>query len=243
MCVLSDEKAIRPRTLSESGMDRIRAITFDAFGTIVDTGRDALIGVASRVVEDHGLDLTPAAFLDRWDHYFFGIDHDPFLTLVEATRVSLVDAFRECRLEADPGPYVDLLQREWMRAKAYPEVAGVLEALDAIPRAVVSNADDAMLKAILDRNGLEFDAVVTSEACRAYKPASAIFEVAMRELRVRPAEVLHVGDSLEADVGGAQRLGIATAWVNRTGEAITSQHPKPDLVIRNLAELPPAIGR
>jgi 2-haloacid dehalogenase/putative hydrolase of the HAD superfamily len=224
-------------------MDRIRAITFDAFGTIVDTGRDALIGVASRVVQDHGLAATPAGFLERWDHYFFGIDHDPFLTLAEATRVSLTRAFDEIGVQAAPGPYVEMLQREWMRAKAYAEVAGVLEALDGIPRAVVSNADDAMLKEILDRNGLEFDAVVTSEACRAYKPASAIFEVAMRELRVGPAEVLHVGDSLEADVGGAQRLGIATAWVNRTGEAITPQHPKPDLVMRNLAELPPAFGR
>jgi 2-haloacid dehalogenase/putative hydrolase of the HAD superfamily len=157
--------------------------------------------------------------------------------------VSLACAFDEIGVQAAPGPYVEMLQREWMRAKAYAEVAGVLEALDGIPRAVVSNADDAMLKEILERNGLEFDAVVTSEACRAYKPASAIFEVAMRELRVGPAEVLHVGDSLEADVGGAQRLGIATAWVNRTGEAITPQHPKPDLVMRNLAELPPAFGR
>src|SRR2546425_10322928 len=140
-------------------MDRIRAITFDAFGTIVDSGRDALIGVSDRIVTDHVLGLSPEQFLDLWDRYFFGIDHNPFLTLAQATEVSLGRAFQELGVGADPEPYVETLQREWMRAKPYPEVRGVLEALRGVPRAVVSNADDAMLAEILTRNGQEFDAV------------------------------------------------------------------------------------
>jgi len=231
------------RSRSVGRMDRIEAITFDAFGTIVDTGRDALIGISARAVDDLALRLTPEAFLERWDYYFFGIDHDPFLTLVEATEVSLARTFHELRVEADPGPFVELLQREWRRAKSYPEVPGVLDALEGIPRAVVSNADDAMLKEILSRNRLEFDAVVTSEACRAYKPASAIFEAALRQLGARATAVLHVGDSLEADVGGAKRLGIASAWVNRTDRAIPEGSPRPDLMMRDLSGLPSAIGR
>src|SRR5688572_8094897 len=98
-------------------MDRIRAITFDAFGTIVDTGQDALIRISDRIVRDHRLDMEPARFLARWDHYFFGIDHDPFLTLAEATTVSLAQAFRELGVEADPGSYVGMLQRDWLRAR------------------------------------------------------------------------------------------------------------------------------
>ena len=243
VCVLSDEKAIRPRTRSDGGMDGIRAITFDAFGTIVDTGRDALLRVSDRIVRELFLDVDAARFLERWDHYFFGIDHDPFLTLAEATDVSLARAFAEFETDADPGPYVEVLQREWLRARLYPEVRGVLDALDGVPRAVVSNADDAMLREILARNGLEFSTVVTSEACRAYKPAARIFEVALRELGVPPELVLHVGDSLEADVGGAKRLGMATAWVNRADEPARPDGPEPDLILRDLKGLLPALGR
>lgn len=224
-------------------MDRIRAVTFDAFGTIVDTGRDVLIRVADRVVKDHLPVIEAVRFLDRWDHYFFGVDHNPFLTLAEATEVSLEQAFEEFGVEADPEPYVEMLQRAWLQAKPYPEVPAVLEALRDVPMAVVSNADDAMLKEILARNRLEFDAVVTSEACRAYKPASQIFEAALRELGMAPRDVLHAGDSLEADVGGAQRLGMATAWVNRAGEAMRPEDPRPDVVVRDLRGLLPALER
>ncbi len=224
-------------------MDRIQAITFDAFGTIVDTGREILIRVAHRVVRDHLPGLPPEQFLERWDAHFFGIDHDPFLTLAQATQVSLAKAFQEFRVDAEPRPYVERLQREWLAARAYPEVPGVLEALRGTPMAVVSNADDAMLRDILARNRLAFDVVVTSEACRAYKPAAEIFEVAARELGVPPRGILHVGDSLEADVAGAQRLGMATAWVNRAGEAARPDGPRPDLVLRDLSGLVPAVRR
>ena len=222
-------------------MDRIRAITFDAFGTIVDTGQDALIRISGRIVADHRLDVDAVRFLERWDHYFFGIDHDPFLTIAEGTEASLARAFEELGVDADPEPYVEMLQREWLRAKAYPEVPAVLEALEGVPRAVVSNADDAMLRDILSKNRLRFDSVVTSEACRAYKPASAIFEVAIRELGVPAAAVLHVGDSLEADVGGAKKLGMAAAWVNRTGRPLHPEGAAPDLIVRDLAGLLPAL--
>ena len=222
-------------------MDRIRAITFDAFGTIIDTGRDALIRISDRIVRDRFLDVDAAGFLERWDVHFFGIDHDPFLTLAEATEVSLARAFREFGVEADPGPYSDLLQREWLQARPYPEVAGVLEALEGVPRAVVSNADDAMLKEILGRHGLAFDAVVTSEACRSYKPSSPIFEAAVRELGLPPEAILHVGDSLEADVRGAGRLGMMTAWVNRAGESLKGESPRPDIIVRDLGGLLPVL--
>jgi 2-haloalkanoic acid dehalogenase type II len=224
-------------------MNRIRAITFDAFGTIVDTGRDALLGISSRIVRDHLPDVGPEAFLERWDVHFFGIDHNPFLTLAEATRVSLARAFAEYRLETDPEPYVERLQEEWRRAKAYPEVPAVLEALDGVPRAVVSNADDAMLREILARNGLEFDAIITSKSCRTYKPGPEIFKAAMRELGTPPSEILHVGDSLEADVAGARKVGIATAWVNRGREAIRPDGPRPDLEIEDLTGVLPLFHR
>ncbi len=216
---------------------RVLALTFDAFGTIIDTGRAVLHDVANEIVTDYRLPMTGGEFLERWDAHFFAVDHSEFLTLAEASAASLAKAFADIHVRGDPEPYVDSLVRLWSRARPYPEVRGVLARLAGIPRAVVSNADDALLKDILSRNRLAFDAVVTSEACRAYKPAPRIFEVALRELGIAPQDALHVGDSLDADVGGAQKLGMRTVWVNRAGEIRRPDQPSPNLEVPDLRGL------
>ena len=136
----------------------VRAITFDAFGTIIDTGRDVLIQIAGAVCEDHRPSLDPEELLATWDRHFFGAEAEAFLTLQEITEDSLAKAFREHTIDADPTLYVERLVALWRQAKPYAEVPEVLAALDGFPRAVVSNADHAFLEDILHRNGLRFDA-------------------------------------------------------------------------------------
>ncbi len=216
----------------------IRAVTFDAFGTIIDTGRDVLIHVTRAICQDHRPNLSPEALLETWDRHFFGAQYDEFMNLAETTEDSLARAFADHGIEADTAVYVAMLDRMWSHAKAYPETAHVLARMDGVPRAVVSNADDAFLRDILRRNGLLFDHVVTSESVRAYKPRPRIFEVALARLRTRPEETVHVGDSLTADVEGAARLGMRTVWVNRAGIVRGTTDPKPDHEIRDLTPLP-----
>jgi len=221
----------------------VRAITFDAFGTIIDTGRDVLIRIARAVCDDHRLPLDPEALLATWDRYFFGPEGDAFLTLEEITEGSLGKAFSEHGIEGDPRPYVDQLVLLWRQAKAYAEVPAVLAALDGIPRAVVSNADHEFLIDILGRNGLRFDAVITSESTRTYKPRPRIFETALESLQVAPRDVVHVGDSLHADIAGASRLGMRTVWVNRAGVHRGPGDPTPDAEATDLTALPEIIAR
>ncbi len=59
--------------------------------------------------------------------------------------------------------------------------------------------------------------MISSERARCYKPDPRIFREALRVLGLAPGEVLHVGDSLHADVRGAAAVGMRTAWVNRRG--------------------------
>src|SRR5467141_1815876 len=141
----------------------VRAITFDAFGTVIDEGQDVLIGIAREICGAHRPSLRPDALLATWDRYLYsGADSEPFMTLSEVTQESLGRAFRDHRIEADPEPYVESLESRWRKAKAFPEVPRVLEALDGVPRAIVSDADQAFLEGILMRNRLRFDAVITS---------------------------------------------------------------------------------
>lgn len=216
----------------------LRAVTFDAFGTIIDPGRDVLLRVSAAACENLRPGLEPETLLGTWDRYFFSADVEPFRNLEDTTEASLARAFQDHGIDADPGPYVEMLDRLWRQATAYPETRDVLAALDGIRRGVVSNADDAFLKDILSRNGLRFGVVMTSEAARAYKPRPRIFELALEALDVDPPAAAHVGDSLTADVGGAKRIGMRTIWVNRTRMRRGPGDPRPDFEVASLREVP-----
>ena len=77
----------------------------------------------------------------------------------------------------------------------------------------------------------------------ASKPEPAMFEEAMRRTRLKPDEIVHVGDHLENDVAAAKRLGWHTVWVNRE----RAPHPEGAAVadgeVSCLSELPPVIKR
>jgi 2-haloalkanoic acid dehalogenase type II len=221
----------------------VEAVSFDAFGTLIDTGRDALLRVSQAIVDDARAGVSPETFLATWDRHFFAHDLEEFLLLAEVTEDSLARAFVDHGVDAEPRPYVEMLEREWQASKPYPEVAGVLEALDGVRRAIVSNADDAFLHGILERSNLRFDVVVTSESARCYKPRPRIFEVALDALGARPEDVVHVGDSLPADVMGAGRLGMRTVWVNRSAIRRGPADPRPDFEVRDLREVPGIVGR
>jgi len=61
-----------------------------------------------------------------------------------------------------------------------------------------------------------FDVRVFTEpsAGIAPKPSAAPFEHALTELEVTPDAAIHVGDSLHADVAGANAMGLDSAWLD-----------------------------
>lgn len=72
------------------------------------------------------------------------------------------------------------------------------------------------------------------------KPDPRIFLAMLEHLKLPAAEVMYIGDDLCLDVGGAQQVGMATAWINRRDLAqvdVATMAFKPDLIVRNLQEL------
>src|SRR5207253_11346840 len=99
----------------------VRAITFDAFGTLVDEGPDVLIGIAREICKDHRPSLRPDALLAAWGRYLYsGADLEPFRSLSKLTRESLGKTFRDHRIEADPSRYVESLDSSCREEKANP---------------------------------------------------------------------------------------------------------------------------
>ena len=133
------------------------------------------------------------------------------------------------RLEADALPTLRALRREGYRL------------------ALLSNAaNDADVHALLRTRGLApfFHFAMTSAACGYRKPHPCLFERALAALDLSPQEVAMVGDTLEADILGANRLGMVSIWIRRRVETPSDfrADSAPDAVISALSELPPLLA-
>ncbi|MEU1516251.1 HAD family hydrolase [Streptomyces sp. NPDC005811] len=68
------------------------------------------------------------------------------------------------------------------------------------------------------------------------KPERAAFAAVEDTSGLRPQELLHVGNSLRADVDGAAAAGFHTAWLNRSGADIAT--PPGTVCLHTLTTLP-----
>ena len=104
--------------------------------------------------------------------------------------------------------------------------------------AALSNGNDDLALIGIDAH---FAFSLSARDYGAAKPDPGIFHEAARRLGVAPRDVLHVGDDVHADVVGAHRAGMMTAWINREGAPWPPsawQPPiAPTLIVRDLAEL------
>lgn len=82
-----------------------------------------------------------------------------------------------------------------------------------------------------------FEFVVFSQDYGVEKPDREIFEITLTEAKCRREEMMHVGDSLEKDVRGAQIAGIKSVWLNREKDR-NDTDITPDYEISSLEELP-----
>lgn len=213
---------------------RVRAVTLDAYGTLLRN--EDLMVIPRRIAADHGLSVGVDDVWRLWsDLYFEATQATPFRTLREIEGHILERVLRAFGVAADPTPYVDLFFDVTTRVELYPEVPAALAALGRLPAGIVSNADHEHRAAWSFDLPVQF--ILLSETIRAYKPSPLVFAHALKELGLRPDEVLHVGDSDVDDVKGAREAGLRVAWVNRDGRARRPDVPRPDFEIRDLTEL------
>jgi 2-haloalkanoic acid dehalogenase type II len=213
----------------------IKAVTFDAYGTLLRN--EDLILVPRRIVADHGLATAVDDVWRMWiDLYHEATQSTPFRSLREIEQDILARIARQIGLEADMAPYVDLFFQVTTKVELYPEALQVLAALPPARCAIVSNADHEHVSAWPFALPVEF--ILISETVRAYKPDRRVFEGALERLGLAPQEVLHVGDSDVDDVKGAKAAGLRVAWVNRDRRSRRAGVPAPDFELRDLTALP-----
>jgi putative hydrolase of the HAD superfamily len=120
----------------------------------------------------------------------------------------------------------------------FPDAVPALRALRAAGVKLVAASNwDVSLHEQLERTGLTplLDGALSSAEVGAPKPDPEIFTRALALAGARPEEALHVGDDLEADVGGALAARLTPELIDRDGEL----EPPPGVRrIASLAELP-----
>jgi 2-haloalkanoic acid dehalogenase type II len=123
----------------------------------------------------------------------------------------------------------------------FPEVIPALKSLreDYVLIAVTNG------NANLEKIGISelFDHVVTAISAGSAKPDRQIFDVAVDISGYSARETLHVGDDPRADVDGARRAGMRTAWVNRPASNWPTKLDSPDAEVRRIDELLPLMAR
>ena len=241
----------------------IRAILFDLGSTLM-YARDPWPPIEARAdlaLADYlcvqGIKIDPKSFVvdfrTRLKEYYIRREK----SLFETTYLSVVRELLQEKGYANVSESV--LRSALDRLFAVTQSNWVLES-DALPTlrvlekdgyrlGLVSNAgDDKDVFQLAERFRIEqyFDFILTSAACSYRKPHPRIFKLALAQWhRIPVSEIVMVGDTLEADILGAQKVGLYTIWITRraTPQAEEMQRIQPDISLPALKDIPPTLSR
>lgn len=138
------------------------------------------------------------------------------------------DIFGVCFQEYAKGDYWQL----------YPEVLHTLTTLRSMGfrLVVLSNWDRRLLRTLKDlRLDVFFEKIYISTLIGYAKPNPGAFQHVVNDLKVPKQEILHVGDTLEEDILGAQQANIRSVCIDRRAKTRTTPGEIP--VISSLTEL------
>jgi FMN phosphatase YigB (HAD superfamily) len=218
----------------------LQGIFLDMYGTLTAGDRAAVEAVCRRIVEEHRLGLSAAALAIEWGNRFFAAiesaNGPAFRTLFALERETLVETLAAHGVDIDPTPYCEQLRGYWRDPPLHAEVLDALGRI-RLPVFIVSNADRDDIIETLARHDLRQIPFVTSECARSYKPHAGVFRAALARTGWDPHRVIHVGDSLHSDVGGAKPLGLRTGWLCRDDRIHDVGEEQPDVTFRDLMEL------
>lgn len=142
-----------------------------------------------------------------------------------------------------------ITQNHWLPD---PKAVPVLEALQAggYRLGLISNAgDDPDVQFLVDKANLRkfFDVILTSAAVGIRKPNPRIFWKALEALETPRERAAMVGDTLGADILGAQNAGMFAIWVTQYADAPGNRNHRetihPDATIETIGELPGLLER
>ena len=106
---------------------------------------------------------------------------------------------------------------------------------------ITNSSDDENTQALMDESGIRLylDWSISSAAFGKRKPHPAIFDAGLQHFGISAQEAAMVGDTFDADIVGAEQVGMFSVWITRRVRK-TAPHfnVRPDAVISTLSEIP-----
>jgi 2-haloacid dehalogenase len=219
---------------------QVQGLLFDAYGTLFDVHSVVEAGRAVTGDPQALSSLWRAKQLEyTWLRTLMG-RYEDFWAVTEA---ALIFACRRLGIAAGPAERARLMDA-YLRLEPFPEVRPVLERLQALPCAILSNGAPRMLDATVAHAGLgrSLRAVISVDAVRMFKPAPQVYALGPARLGL-PKEAIGFVSSNGWDVAGAKAYGFPAVWVNRLRAPLEELGMTPDLEVSDLDGLARALGR
>lgn len=215
----------------------IRAVLFDAYGTLFDVHSVALM--AEQLFPAKGAELSQMWRAKQIEYTHLRTLSGRYKGFWDVTRDALV--YTLARLGVAPATEsIERLMSQYACLSAFPENLAALRRIKAsgLPLGILSNGTPEMLDIAIKSAGMGsfegqplFDPVLSVDAVGEYKTAPAAYQLGVDALGMPARDVLFVSSN-GWDAAGATWFGYTTFWINRAG------HPLEQLDI-----MPSATGR
>ena len=239
----------------------IRGLIFDINGTLIDIhtneAYDEIYRVISNLLSYQGISLSA----DHIRDLYYQIMKEQRLSSKENhSEFDAVGIFQEImkryatdftrKLPAEKRAQLPLFLAEVYRAvsrfrlQPYPDVVEVLTELR--PRyllAALSDGQSAYAAPELQAAGLLdfFNPVIVSGDLGYRKPDVRIFENVLSGMKLKPSEVLFIGNDMYRDIFGAKQLGLKTIFFKSNQGEQEKEGVQPDYIIYHFSELLKAV--
>ena len=209
------------RAPQEAALAGLRALTFDVQGTCADFCQP-LLRMGAEVNRTRGLAIDWAALSAGWRGLYRTVldriiaGEQPWQRVDRIYRETLDVLLEQHALAHLFSPAErDEINLVWSRLDPWPDsVEGLARLRRRFVVSTLSNAGMATMVAVVKHAGLPFDAVLTAELARTYKPAPAVYQLAVDYLGCRPDEIMMVACH-KYDLEAARDFGMRTAFVPR----------------------------
>jgi 2-haloacid dehalogenase len=216
-------------------MKNIKAIIFDAYGTLFDVN-----SAAEKCKNKIGEKWEPFANYWRttqleytWLRSLMG-RHQDFWKVTEQSLDKSMKVF-----QIDTSMKDELLDL-YKVLSTFPEVKETLKKLKEknYKLAILSNGTPSLLKELVSSNNLEsiFDDVLSIEEVKIYKPHPNVYNIPIKKYQIEENQFAYLSSNTW-DVSAAGNFGFNAVWVNRNKNIFDNLDYKPITEINNLSDL------
>jgi len=216
-------------------MKNIKAIIFDAYGTLFDVNSAAekCKGKIGDKWESFANYWRTTQLEYTWLRSLMN-RHKDFWQVTEDSLDKSMQAFK-----IDSSMRNELLDL-YKVLSTFPEVKEVLNKLKKknYKLAILSNGTPSLLKELVKSNNLDniFDDIFSIEEVKTYKPDPKVYNIPIKKYQIQKSEVAYLSANTW-DVSAGGNYGFNPVWVNRNNSIFDNLDYVPKYQIENLSKL------